>query len=77
MVSVSDEGTGIDPAIMPKLFNKFITKSDKGTGLGLYIARSIVEAHGGRVWAKNNENQKGAIFGFTLPLDQCQSNKSL
>ena len=77
IVSISDEGTGIDPGIMPKLFTKFATKSDKGTGLGLYIAKSFVEAHGGRIWAQNNENQKGATFGFTLPLDQHQNKKRL
>jgi signal transduction histidine kinase len=70
IVSISDEGTGIDSEIMSKLFTKFASKSDKGTGLGLYISKSIVEAHGGKIWAKNNENEKGATFGFTLPLEQ-------
>jgi signal transduction histidine kinase len=70
IVSISDEGTGIDSEIMSKLFTKFASKSDKGTGLGLYISKSVVEAHGGKIWAKNNENEKGATFGFTLPLEQ-------
>jgi signal transduction histidine kinase len=69
VVSVKDAGSGIDPEIMPKLFTKFATKSNTGTGLGLFISKSIVEAHGGRMWAKNNKNgQKGATFYFRLPL---------
>jgi signal transduction histidine kinase len=52
------------------LFSKFATNSQKGTGLGLYISKSIVEAHGGKIWAKNNEDEKGATFGFSLPLNQ-------
>jgi signal transduction histidine kinase len=67
-VSVSDAGTGIHPEIMPKLFTKFATKSNTGTGLGLYISKSIVEAHGGRIWANNNPDSKGATFTFTLPF---------
>jgi len=67
-VSVSDVGTGIHPEIMPKLFTKFATKSNTGTGLGLYISKSIVEAHGGRIWANNNPDSKGATFTFTLPF---------
>lgn len=65
LVSVSDSGPGIDPEIMPRLFTKFSSKSENGTGLGLFISKSIVEAHGGRIWAKNNH--KGATFTFTLP----------
>ena len=68
MVSVSDTGRGIDPEIMPKLFGKFVTNSESGTGLGLFISKSIVEAHGGKIWAENNVNGKGATFYFTLPL---------
>jgi len=67
IVSVKDTGTGIDPSIMPRLFTKFATRSDKGTGLGLYICKRIVEAHGGRVWGTNNDDQ-GATFSFSLPL---------
>ena len=68
IVSIKDTGTGIDIEIHPKLFTKFSTKSEKGTGLGLYICKNIVEAHGGKIWAKNNEDGKGAIFSFSLPL---------
>jgi len=68
VVSIKDSGTGIHPEIMPKLFSKFATKSEKGTGLGLYLARNIVEAHGGKIWAENNENGIGATFTFTVPI---------
>ncbi len=67
-VSVKDSGSGIDPEILPKLFTKFTSKSEKGTGLGLYICKNIVEAHGGRISAKNNEGGKGATFSFVLPI---------
>ncbi|HEX2124809.1 MAG TPA: sensor histidine kinase [Nitrososphaeraceae archaeon] len=75
IVSVKDTGTGIDPEILPRLFTKFATKSDVGTGLGLYISKSIVEAHGGKIWAENNNNnnnldgqiRRGSTFYFTLP----------
>jgi signal transduction histidine kinase len=70
IVSIKDEGSGIDPSIMPRLFTKFATKSDKGTGLGLYISKSIVEAHGGNIWAENNRDGKGATFTFTLPIQK-------
>ena len=71
IVSIKDTGSGIDPEIMPRLFTKFSSKSFKGTGLGLYISKSIVEAHGGRIWAENNIDGKGATFSFSLPsLDQ-------
>ena len=68
IVKIKDTGIGIDSEIMPRLFTKFATKSEKGTGLGLYISKSIVEAHGGRVWAKNNADVKGATFYFSLPV---------
>ena len=68
IVKVKDSGSGIDPDIMPRLFTKFATKSHTGTGLGLYISKSIVETHGGRMWAENNAEGKGAAFSFSLPL---------
>lgn len=67
-VMVKDNGPGIDPEILPQLFTKFVTKSDRGTGLGLFIARSIIEAHGGIIWAENGVQHEGAVFLFTLPL---------
>jgi signal transduction histidine kinase len=67
VVSVRDSGSGIAPEIFPKLFTKFATNSDQGTGLGLFIVKNIVEAHGGRVWAGNNAGGRGATFTFTLP----------
>jgi signal transduction histidine kinase len=67
-VTVKDSGSGIDSEVLPKLFAKFVTNSEKGTGLGLFISKSIVEAHGGRIWAENNSDGKGATFVFTLLL---------
>lgn len=69
-VSVTDEGKGIDPAILPRLFGKFVSKSEKakGTGLGLYLSKAIVEAHGGTISGVNNPSGKGATFSFTLPV---------
>ncbi|MGC2685774.1 MAG: HAMP domain-containing sensor histidine kinase [Candidatus Nitrosopolaris sp.] len=69
LVTIKDNGAGIDADIFPRLFEKFASKSFKGTGLGLFICRSIVEAHGGRIWAENN-TEKGATFHFTLPIVQ-------
>ncbi|MFL6315611.1 MAG: sensor histidine kinase [Nitrososphaeraceae archaeon] len=74
VVSIKDTGEGIDDDIIPLLFTKFATKSQQGTGLGLYISKSIIEAHGGRIWAHNNHDmldngeKRGATFSFTLPL---------
>ena len=70
IVSVKDNGQGIDPEILPKLFTKFASKSETGgTGLGLFISKSIIEAHGGKIWAENNSDGKGgAAFSFSLPL---------
>ncbi|MFL6347508.1 MAG: ATP-binding protein [Nitrososphaeraceae archaeon] len=68
IISIRDRGTGIDPDIQDKLFSKFVTKSDTGSGLGLYISKGIVEAHGGKIWAENNTNVKGATFAFSLPI---------
>ncbi len=67
-VSVKDTGKGIDSEIFPKLFTKFTAKSSKGTGLGLYICKNIIKAHGGQIWAENNVNEKGACFVFIIPL---------
>ena len=71
VVSVKDTGTGIDPQIIPKLFSKFATKSFDGTGLGLFIYKSLINAHGGKMWAKNNQDGKGATFAFSLPILSC------
>ena len=69
IVSVRDTGQGIDSEILPRLFTKFATKSETGgTGLGLFISKSIVEAHGGKIWAENNSDGKGATFSFSLPI---------
>ncbi|MFL6508023.1 MAG: ATP-binding protein, partial [Nitrososphaeraceae archaeon] len=68
VISVKDTGQGIDLEILPKLFTKFATKSESGTGLGLFISKSIVESHGGRIWAENNADGKGATFAFSLPI---------
>lgn len=67
-VSIKDTGHGIDSEILPRLFTKFATKSNTGTGLGLYISKNIIEAHSGRIWAENNTDAKGATFYFSLPL---------
>ena len=74
LVTVRDTGIGIDPEIMPRLFEKFISKSYQGTGLGLLISKSIIKAHGGRIWSENNNNvdkdskEGGTTFYFSLPL---------
>jgi nitrogen-specific signal transduction histidine kinase len=68
VINVVDTGEGINHEIIPRLFTKFASKSNSGTGLGLYISKSIIEAHGGRIWAENNPYGKGATFSFTLPL---------
>jgi two-component system sensor histidine kinase VicK len=69
IVAVKDTGSGIDSEIMPRLFSKFATKSQTGgTGLGLFISKSIIEAHGGKIWAINNDDGKGATFAFSLPI---------
>ena len=67
---MKDTGSGIDPVVMPRLFSKFAS-SNKGTGmgLGLYISKSIVEAHGGEIWVENNkQGERGTTFYFRLPL---------
>ena len=72
VVSVTDTGTGIDPHVLPKLFSKFTTKSDMGIGLGLYISKNIIEAHGGKIWAHNNDatmEERGATFSIILACE--------
>ena len=78
LVTVRDTGTGIDPEILPKLFSKFITKSFEGLGLGLYISKYIVEAHGGKIWVENNskDGNCGSIFYFKLPLGKSNINNN-
>jgi two-component system, OmpR family, sensor histidine kinase VicK len=76
IVSVKDNGEGIHPEIFPRLFMKFATKSSKGTGLGLFITKSIIEAHGGTIWAENIlDGGRGATFTFSLPLSKKQQQK--
>lgn len=70
LISIKDKGKGIDEEVLPRLFNKFVTKSEQGTGLGLYIAKNIIEAHGGQICARHNKNEKGATFSFSLPLNK-------
>src|SRR5207249_10127797 len=83
VVSVKDTGQGIDPKIFSRLFSKFEAKSFSGTGLGLYISKSIIEAHGGKIWAENNNNnntvsgERGATFYFSLPALRIQQNQHL
>lgn len=73
-VTITDTGPGIDSKVRPDLFNKFATSSHRGTGLGLYICRNIIEAHGGRIWAENNPDKNGATFSFTIPANHDNSN---
>ena len=70
IIRIRDTGVGIHPEILPRLFTKFTTRSDRGTGLGLFICKGIVEAHGGIIWAENNSDGKGATFSFTLPFSK-------
>jgi signal transduction histidine kinase len=78
IVIVKDSGSGIDTEIAPKLFSKFATTSGKGTGLGLFISKNIIEAHGGKIWATNNpEGERGATFTFSLPLVKDTTSKYL
>jgi signal transduction histidine kinase len=72
IVKIKDTGTGIDHEILPRLFSKFATKSYQGTGLGLFISKGIIESHGGRIWAENNADERGATFSFSLPVSKQQ-----
>jgi two-component system sensor histidine kinase VicK len=74
ILSVKDTGTGIHPEILPKLFSMFVTGSEIGTGLGLFISKNIVEAHGGKIWGENNTDGKGASFVFSLPSGENNNN---
>ena len=74
LVAITDTGPGIDDSVKPNLFTKFATSSHSGTGLGLYICKSIVEAHGGRIWAENNGDKNGATFSFKIPINMDNSN---
>jgi signal transduction histidine kinase len=77
-VIVKVKDTPIDPEILPQLFSKFASKYFEGTGLGLFIYKSIVEAHDGKVWTKNNNinthRERGDTFSFTLPTINKQQN---
>jgi signal transduction histidine kinase len=68
LITIRDTGVGIDEEMRPRIFSKFVSKSNRGTGLGLFIAKAIVEAHGGHIQASNNIDGKGATFWFKLPL---------
>jgi signal transduction histidine kinase len=68
IVSIKDTGIALDNEILPRLFTKFATKSFQGTGLGLYLSKNIIEAHGGKIWAENNKDGFGATVSFSLPL---------
>ena len=78
LVSVKDTGKGIDHEIFPRLFSKFVTSttnttsksSNDGIGIGLFVSKAIVEAHGGKIWAENNSDRKGATFSFSLPINK-------
>ena len=70
LISISDQGKGISQSMVPHLFERFATDSRSGTGLGLYITKKLVEAHGGRIWGYNNINGKGSTFEFTLPVSK-------
>lgn len=76
IVIVKDTGIGLDPDILPRLFSIFATKSITGTGLALFISKSIIEAHGGRIWAENNKDSKGTTFAFTLPIVELSMNNN-
>jgi signal transduction histidine kinase len=67
-ISIIDTGPGIDKEVLPLLFHKFASRSSNGTGLGLYVSKKIIEAHGGQIWAHNNEDGKGATFSFNIPI---------
>ncbi|HZB63700.1 MAG TPA: HAMP domain-containing sensor histidine kinase, partial [Nitrososphaeraceae archaeon] len=73
-IRIQDTGKGIDPQVFPRLFKKFATKSERGTGLGLYISKNIIEAHGGKIWTEKISDGKGTVFVFTLPTRNNHKN---
>jgi two-component system, OmpR family, sensor histidine kinase VicK len=73
-IRIQDTGKGIDSEILPRLFKKFATKSERGTGLGLYISKNIIEAHGGKIWTEKTSDGKGTLFVFTLPTRNNHKN---
>ena len=77
VVQVKDSGIGIDSDILPRLFTKFTSGSQNGTGLGLYLSKAIIEAHGGKIWAENNPEGRGATFYFSLPLILTVPNRNI
>ena len=77
VVQVKDSGIGIDSDILPRLFTKFTSGSQNGTGLGLYLSKAIIEAHGGKIWAENNPEERGATFYFSLPLTLSVPNRNI
>jgi signal transduction histidine kinase len=70
LVSIKDTGPGIPSILLQKLFSKFISTASSGTGLGLFVSKSIVKAHGGEIWAENNPDGEGATFSFRIPKIQ-------
>jgi signal transduction histidine kinase len=66
-ITVEDSGTGIEPQHIEKIFGSFFTTKSEGMGMGLSICRSIIESHGGRLWASAGRSP-GAVFQFTLPV---------
>ena len=76
ILTVKDTGIGIGSEILPRLFSMFATESEMGTGLGLFISKNIVEAHGGKIWGENNTDGKGATFVFILPSEDNDINNS-
>ena len=77
IVSIRDSGVGIPPEISDRLFSKFATKSETGTGLRLFISKRIVEAHGGKIWAQNNADGRGATFAFSIPLSKTKTGSTV
>ena len=74
-VTVEDSGTGLDPSTMSRIFDPFYTTKSGGMGMGLSISRSIVQNHGGRLWATANDGP-GTSFHFTLPIEQRENQNA-